>query len=137
MRYLYLYVHHLIFVQDNRTLSGIYSDLPSPPLPSLPTDKIISRLLDLHDDLVGFGLRTKLYNYQRETVASMIANERTTRPRVDPLYLRLIALDGREFYFQPKTMVALLEQPQVTASSGGILCEELGKSRGYSNQPFS
>jgi len=118
------------FIQDPRTLSEIYSDLASPkakPVPGL--GNISARLLDYDDNLEGLGLRSKLYRYQRRSVAAMIQRELDNQDVPDPLFVSLRTIDGKEFFYQPGTMEVLLERPMVQPCRGGILCEELGTGK--------
>ncbi|KAI0823521.1 P-loop containing nucleoside triphosphate hydrolase protein [Trametes gibbosa] len=100
---------------DNRSLLDIYNALPSPS--ATPTKGRIP------------GLRTNLYNYQRRSVATMIARETNPGTIEHPLYVPMKGLDGRVFYMQPATMEILSELPRVSAVRGGILCEELGTGK--------
>lgn len=116
-------------MQDSRTLSDIYGDLASPapdmsPIPGI--GNIVNRLLDFYDDLEGLGIRSRLYEYQRRSVAAMLRKELDDRDVPDPLYISVQALDGRVFYLQPGTSEVLLERPMTAPCRGGILCEELG-----------
>ncbi|KAJ8456942.1 hypothetical protein ONZ45_g18517 [Pleurotus djamor] len=117
--------------QRMSTLSQIYSQLPS-PVPSLEADapQISLALLDYDFDVEHeLGLRSKLYKYQRRTVAQLIQRESTTSPIPDPLYIPLRSDKGDTFYFQPGTYEVLRECPRVVSTPGGILCEELGTGK--------
>ncbi|KAK1224204.1 hypothetical protein PQX77_012904 [Marasmius sp. AFHP31] len=111
---------------DRRTLSEIYSDLPSPK-PN-PTSSISLRLLDSNDNLAGLGLANPLYRYQRRTVASMIEHESGERRIPDPLYISLVDIHGKPFYYQPGTTEIKREISEVSVR-GGVLCEELGTGK--------
>ena len=116
-------------MQDSRTLSDIYGELASPnpdvsPIPGI--GNIVDRLLDFEDDLEGLGIQSKLYKYQRRSVAAMLRKELDGRDVPDPLYISVQAVDGRVFYLQPGTSEILLECPMTAPCRGGILCEELG-----------
>ncbi|KIY61505.1 hypothetical protein CYLTODRAFT_495226 [Cylindrobasidium torrendii FP15055 ss-10] len=113
---------------DNRSLAEIYGDLPSPYTPIDPNE-LSSRFLDATDDLEGIGLRTELYWYQRETIASLIMKEKSCADIDNPLYLRLTSRNGNVFYYQPGTMTFRLEKPVTSPAAGGILCEELGTGK--------
>ena len=73
-------------------------------------------------------MRSKLYRYQRRSVAAMLQKELDAQNVPDPLYISVRALDGRVFYLQPGTSEILLECPMTAPCRGGILCEELGNS---------
>ncbi|KAL1937641.1 hypothetical protein VTO73DRAFT_13027 [Trametes versicolor] len=100
---------------DNRSLLDIYNTLPSPSAPPIK-----GRIP---------GLRTKLYEYQRRSVATMVARETNPGTIEHPLYISLQGVDGKVFYMQPATMEILSELPRVSAVRGGILCEELGTGK--------
>lgn len=74
------------------------------------------------------GLRTRLYSYQRRSVAFMAQKELNPGSSSDPLYVPTQGLGNRTFYIQPSTLELLQNPPIVTQSPGGILCEELGNS---------
>ncbi|KAF9556010.1 hypothetical protein CPC08DRAFT_711560 [Agrocybe pediades] len=116
--------------KDRRSLSDIYSNLPSPQAARIPGyEWITDRLLDFEDNLEGFGMRSSLYKYQRQSVAAMLQKELDLRPIPDPLHIPMNTLDGRVFYVQPGTAEVLLERPIVAPCRGGILCEELGTGK--------
>lgn len=114
--------------QDQRTLSEIYSDLPSPTLElSNQNSSLLRRLLNFDDPLDGLGLRSTLLRYQRESVAAMLGREESSRlDTPNPLYVPLKGLDGRVFFYQPGTTEILRERSVVSLPCGGVLCEELG-----------
>ncbi|KAF7308759.1 Helicase C-terminal domain-containing protein [Mycena kentingensis (nom. inval.)] len=112
------------------TLSGLYEDLPSPAGSITDAFALITRrLLDFDDPLDNLGLISKLWHYQRQSVAEMIQREIDLSSQPDPLFLPCQGMDGRQFYFQPGTMEVLLERPQVEPCRGGMLCEELGTGK--------
>ncbi|KAG1728635.1 SNF2 family N-terminal domain-containing protein, partial [Suillus paluster] len=102
---------------DNRTMAEIYSDLPS----------LVSSTIDVGQEIRG--LRSALYEYQRQSVAVMIEKELSNQPVQDPLYIPISSMDGKCFYFQPSTLSAARECPTVARCKGGILCEELGTGK--------
>ncbi|PPQ86914.1 hypothetical protein CVT25_009800 [Psilocybe cyanescens] len=115
---------------DSRTLADIYTDLASPhPVPVKGYGEIASRLLDFKDDLEGLGMRSKLYRYQRRSVAAMLHNELDTSTIPDPLYIPLKTVNDKTFFLQPGTMEILNERQETAPSRGGILCEELGTGK--------
>ncbi|OJA17037.1 hypothetical protein AZE42_03572 [Rhizopogon vesiculosus] len=102
---------------DNRTMAEIYSDLPS----------LVSSTISVGDQIRG--LRSTLYEYQRQSVAVMIEKELSNQPVQDPLYIPISSMDGKCFYFQPSTLTTVRECPMVARCKGGILCEELGTGK--------
>jgi hypothetical protein len=134
-------------IQDNRTIAGIYGDLPSPTIgissdPRL--ESIISRIL------LGsgpHGLMTELYGYQRRSVVAMLQRELPNKradssgtyfaETPDPLFIPIVGIDGQQFHLQPAKMLILKGAPKVSPTRGGILCEELGKQGKRSRSPFT
>ncbi|TDL24898.1 hypothetical protein BD410DRAFT_851421 [Rickenella mellea] len=112
---------------DQRTLAEIYSELPSPVLP--PTSKLDVHAAEVIQSETIPGMRSHLYPYQRESVATMLEKEGRALVIPDPLYTPIKGIDGRDFYYQPATMEILREQPMSSQSRGGILCEELGTGK--------
>ncbi|KAI0332592.1 hypothetical protein GY45DRAFT_1369061 [Cubamyces sp. BRFM 1775] len=108
-------VYFLSNEPDNRTLLDIYNSLPSPSAPPIQEDIP--------------GLRSRLYDYQRRSVATMVARETNPGSIEHPLYVPIQGIDGKLFYMQPATMEILSELPRVSAVPGGILCEELGTGK--------
>lgn len=102
---------------DNRTMAEIYSDLPS----------LVSSTITVGQEIRG--LRSALYEYQRQSVAVMIEKELSNQPVQDPLYIPISNMRGERFYFQPSTLTAARECPTVARCKGGILCEELGTGK--------
>lgn len=102
---------------DNRTMAEIYSDLPS----------LISSTVAVGREIRG--LRSTLYEYQRQSVAVMIEKELSNQPVQDPLYIPISNIRGERFYFQPSTLTAARDCPTVARCKGGILCEELGTGK--------
>ncbi|KDQ33056.1 hypothetical protein PLEOSDRAFT_21950 [Pleurotus ostreatus PC15] len=113
------------------TLAQIYSNLPSPnPQLTGPSTGTIPKLLDFSFDIEEtLGLRSRLYQYQRETVARLIQREGGKASIPDPLYVPIKSVTGTTFFFQPGTYEVLQERPMVVPTTGGILCEELGTGK--------
>ena len=95
-------------------MAEIYNELRSP----MPSAKFVV------DDIPG--MKSTLYPYQKETVATMLAWELEPSSVADPLYMPVTGIDGSVFYLQPETFELLQESPKVVQTRGGILCEELG-----------
>lgn len=116
-------------VQIQCTLAQVYSNLPSPNLQLTgPSTETIPKLLDFSFDIEEtLGLRSRLYQYQRQTVAQLIQRECGKASIPDPLYVPIKSVTGTTFFFQPGTYEVLQERPMVVPTTGGILCEELGR----------
>ncbi|KIJ69192.1 hypothetical protein HYDPIDRAFT_179066 [Hydnomerulius pinastri MD-312] len=113
---------------DNRTMAEIYSDLHSPTI-NITSHNRIPIVHDIINGRAIWGLKSKLYGYQRQSVAVMIEKEMNSRPVPDPLYVAVTSISGEKYYLQPSTTNLLRECPMVTPTRGGILCEELGTGK--------
>ena len=72
------------------------------------------------------GLRTKLYPYQRRTIASMIKREVEPKRALDPRLQSLEGPTGQFFYYDRETGVLLRDQRTYEEARGGILGESMG-----------
>jgi hypothetical protein len=119
-------------------MAEIYSDLSSPEV-TIPSDPQLGHIArSILSDEGPHGLLSELYPYQRRSVLAMLQRELPKR-RVglyendhfvdiaDPLYISIVGVNEQEYYLQPAKMTILRERPKVTATRGGILCEELGE----------
>ncbi|KAH9928097.1 uncharacterized protein B0H18DRAFT_954095 [Fomitopsis serialis] len=102
---------------DARTMAEIYNELRSPKPPA-----------KFSVDEIPY-MRSKLWSYQKETVATMLAWELEPSSVADPLYIPITGIDGAVFHLQPETYEILQECPRVVQTRGGILCEELGTGK--------
>jgi hypothetical protein len=107
-------------------MGEIYSGLPSPEL-----DELTDQTRAVLEGEPIFGLRSTLYPYQRRSVAAMLLKELPSQSIPDPAYIPFRGVEpGREtFYLQPTTLELLRHCPRTSTIRGGILCEELGKTR--------
>jgi hypothetical protein len=106
-------------------MAEIYGDLPSPRILQDHNMSNLTRSVLFGDEIEG--MRSKLYHYQRRSVAAMIQKETQPVDIPDPLFMPIPGNDGSEFYLQPSTMEILQERPMVQQNRGGVLCEELGE----------
>ncbi|EGO21281.1 hypothetical protein SERLADRAFT_452413 [Serpula lacrymans var. lacrymans S7.9] len=111
---------------DNRNMAEIYSDLQSPHLPTQNISELSRRILNGKEI---WGLTSRLYNYQRRSVAMMIDKETYSAAIPDPTFITVVGMHGEKFFLQPATLEILRECPMVSPCSGGILCEELGTGK--------
>ncbi|KAF5390156.1 hypothetical protein D9757_002922 [Collybiopsis confluens] len=115
---------------ETRTISEVYTNMPSPRPEPHGSSRLVSRLFNMNDSLDGLGLRSTLHKYQRESVAAMLEREQPDQlDKPNPLYIPLKGLDGRTFFYQPGTSEILQEKNVVSIPPGGILCEELGTGK--------
>lgn len=111
-------------------MAEIYGDIPSPHIsPDYPDSSIIHSLLS-RDQIEG--MRSTLYPYQCRSVVAMIQKETLDVNIPDPLFIKILGIDGSEFYLQPSTMEIVEERPMVQRNRGGVLCEELGEPNPWS-----
>ena len=115
-------------MQDYRTISDIYSELPSPPRREAHKDGDAAALHRID------GLRSVLYRYQCDSIAAMLNQETAHAGILDPLYIPLVGIDQTTFYIQPTTMEVLRECPVIVPAQGGILCEDMGMWRIRANK---
>lgn len=123
--------------QDTRSLSEIYTDLPSPmvdPAFFLSRANPHVKRAFLHalswDRPPGMRDSISLYSYQRRTLARMLQQELQSNDAPDPLYIPLHSVhNDKTFYLQPATMELLREVPRQSQVKGGILCEEMGSGK--------
>ncbi|KAL9613921.1 MAG: hypothetical protein Q9167_001535 [Letrouitia subvulpina] len=114
---------------DQKSLFYLFNTLPSPAI--LPSNVSCSfaknAILSLLDDSTSlFGLRTKLFAYQRRSAAAMIKRETEPALALDPRLETLRGPDGRSFYYDQTTGL-LLRQPRFyDQAKGGILAETMG-----------
>ncbi|KAF8582292.1 hypothetical protein K439DRAFT_1618365 [Ramaria rubella] len=120
---------------DARSLSEIYSDLPSPTIdPSTFLSGTDPRTRKAFKSALYWksppGMRP-LYPYQVRTVARMLKQELDPGVAPDPLYFPVDGVkgSGKTFYLQPSTMELLREPPMRSQVKGGILCEEMGTGK--------
>ena len=113
---------------NDDSLFYLFNTIPSPaarpPSVSCPISNEAIQSVFEYDELRG--LRTKLYPYQRRTVASMIKREVEPERALDP---RLQLLEGpteQPFYYDRETGVLLRDQRTYEEARGGILGESMG-----------
>lgn len=71
------------------------------------------------------GVKSELYNYQKESVAKMLTNETYSYLKLMP-YLIKKQKDSRTFYFNSLNMTFNLNPEYYTTPPGGILAENMG-----------
>ncbi|KAH8117115.1 hypothetical protein DFH11DRAFT_1505319 [Phellopilus nigrolimitatus] len=74
-------------------------------------------------------LRSSLFTYQRESVATMLEREEQGKTIDDPLYVPINGMMGETLYLQPASMELLYSRPRISQNRGGFLCEELGTGK--------
>ncbi|KAI0313126.1 SNF2 family N-terminal domain-containing protein [Amylostereum chailletii] len=121
---------------DQRSLADIYADIPSPFIKSMPLDDNEpltrgQRLVQViaHSGEQIPGLESRLHQYQRQSVATMLHKETGSSRISDPLYIPMVGIDKTIFFLQPASMQVLKECPMVVPARGGILCEDMGTGK--------
>ena len=113
---------------NNDSLFYLFNTIPSPAArPSSVSCPISNEAIQsaLYSDEQR-GLRTKLYPYQRRTVASMIKREVEPERALDPRFQSLDGPTGQEFYYDRETGVLLRDKRTYEEARGGILGESMG-----------
>ena len=113
---------------NNDSLFYMFNTIPSPAArpPSVSctvSNEAIQSVCEC-DELRG--LKTKLYRYQRRTVASMIKREVHPERALDPRLQSLEGPTGQSFYYDRETGVLLRDQRTYEEARGGILGESMG-----------
>lgn len=113
---------------NNDSLFYLFNTIPSPaarpPSVSCPISNEAIQSVFGCDEL--HGLRTKLYPYQRRTVASMIKREVQPERALDPRFQSLEGPTGQHFYYDRETGMLLRDQRTYEEARGGILGESMG-----------
>ena len=113
---------------NNDSLFYLFNTIPSPavgpPSVSCPISNEAIQSIFGCDEL--HGLRTKLYPYQRRTIASMIKREVQPKRALDPRFQSLEGPTGQPFYYDRETGVLLRDQRTYEEARGGILGESMG-----------
>ena len=113
---------------NDDSLFYLFNTVPSPaarpPVVSCPvSNEAIQSVLDCEELR---GLMTKLYPYQRRTVASMVKREVQPERALDPRLQSLNGPTGQAFYYDRETGVLLRDQRTYDEARGGILGESMG-----------
>ena len=113
---------------NNDSLFYLFNTVPSPAARPEPVSCPISNeaMQSVFECEELRGLRTKLYPYQRRTVASMIKREVQPERALDPRFQPLEGPTGQVFYYDRETGVLLRDQRTYDEARGGILGESMG-----------
>ena len=113
---------------NNDSLFYLFNTIPSPaprpPSVSCPVSKEAIQSVFGFDELRG--LKTKLYPYQRRTVASMIKREVEPERTLDPRFQPFEGPTGQSFYYDRETGILLRDKRTYEEARGGILGESMG-----------
>ena len=113
---------------NNDSLFYIFNTIPSPAARPTPVSCPISNeaMCSVLESDELRGLKTKLYPYQRRTVAAMIKREVEPERALDPRFWSLEGPTGQPFYYEKEKGVVLRDQRTYEEARGGILGESMG-----------
>lgn len=113
---------------NNDSLFYLFNTIPSPPARPQSVSCTISNeaIQSVFECDELRGLRTKLYPYQRRTVASMIKREVHPERTLDPRFQSLEGPTGQPFYYDRETGILLRDRRTYEEARGGILGESMG-----------
>ncbi|CAD6884600.1 unnamed protein product [Tilletia caries] len=112
------------------TLRELYNAIPSPPRE--PWRNVSERWQTLVKSLVRDdappGIRTKMFNYQRHTVAQLLVRELNAGvdPICDPRLIECTSLNGARFYVDGSNFTISRRRRALPDCSGSILSEHMG-----------
>ena len=113
---------------NNDSLFYLFNTIPSPA--ARPPPVLCSVSSEAIQSVFEFdgprGLKTKLYPYQKRTVAAMIKREVQPERTLDPRFQSLEGPTGQPFYYDRETGMLLRDQRTYEEARGGILGESMG-----------
>ncbi|KAI9138700.1 SNF2 family N-terminal domain-containing protein [Paraphysoderma sedebokerense] len=118
-------------VEDTISLYRLFQETPSPHANFLT--QTCPENIFLNDCMLNcepVGMKSTLYEYQRNTVWKMIYRELKPRKRSDPACILLQDLNGRDFWIE-KSSMTFFRNLHATYDDvrGGILCENMGNGK--------
>lgn len=123
-----LQTYHTAHHDHEESLFYIFNTLesPQPSIDKLSADIYSEQaMVDIiHDDVDG--LETRLYPYQKRSVATMLQREASPANLVDPRKPQFTDLRGRHFYFDVLEGVLRSHPVLYSEPRGGILAETMG-----------
>jgi len=123
-----LQTYHTVQYGHEESLFYIFNTLPSPQ-PSV--DKLSAdiyseqAMVDIINDEIE-GLETRLYPYQKRSVATMLQREASPANLADPRKPQFTDLRGRHFYLDAHEGVLRSHPVMYSEPRGGILAETMG-----------
>ena len=120
--------HYSEVSRNDDSLFYLFNMIPSPAARPSPVSCPISNeaIQSVLESNKLRGLRTKLYPYQKRTVATMIKREVEPERVLDPRFQSLEGPTGQPFYYDRETGVLLRDQRTYEEARGGILGESMG-----------
>ncbi|KAG0300702.1 hypothetical protein BGZ98_008968 [Dissophora globulifera] len=130
--------------QDDRAkqLIDIYLDMPSPRArddpfirsdDARPPSRSASRILQRAIERVApIGMRTKLYDYQKNSLWKLLRRELCPDYILDPSTVALQDMDGKTYYLNmANNHCVISSHPAATWDdvAGGIICEDMGTGK--------
>ncbi|KAK9467868.1 P-loop containing nucleoside triphosphate hydrolase protein [Lipomyces arxii] len=112
---------------DVPTLTDMFNQISAVPetLPDLDDPET----QDLIDEVMTgsvTGMKSILYQYQRETVAEMIRKEIVQTKAIDPRLIEFVGPTGTTVYIDTDKFEVLLKPDYFDGTFGGVLSEEMG-----------
>lgn len=116
--------------KDDDSLFYLFNTLPSPKPDSISVRCPVSNdaIRSVLRSLQIAGLNTRLYPYQKRTVAKMIQREVEPQRALDPRFQPLEGPTGQVFFYDEVTGILLREGRRYEEACGGILGESMVKS---------
>lgn len=120
--------HYSFESSNNDSLFYLFNTLPSPASVPSPAFCTISNnaIQSVFGSIKPPGLQTRLYPYQKRTVATMIKREVEPARALDPRLALLQGPTGQAFYYDNETGVLLRDGRKYDEARGGILGESMG-----------
>ena len=113
---------------DDDSLFYIFNTLLSPSPRPLPVSCIVSQeaIDTISNSFETPGLKTRLYPYQRRSVATMIKREVEPARALDPRLEPLKGPTGQGFFYDRETGALIRDRREYEEARGGILGESMG-----------
>jgi hypothetical protein len=114
-------------VDENQSLLEMFNNIPSPqPTPEIVRDQYVREAIDNLISNSVPGLRTRLKPCQCRSAALMLQRESQPEQILDPRLAKVIDQEGRPWYYDAVSGVALAEPRFYDRPRGGILAEQMG-----------
>ncbi|KAI2472083.1 SNF2 family N-terminal domain-containing protein [Annulohypoxylon bovei var. microspora] len=118
------------FEGEDTSLLSMFNNVPSPdPRSDLEPNPDIRDGMEclLQSDIPG--ITTKLFPYQGRSAALMLQREENPKRMIDPRFQSVLDQDGKAWYYDNVSGIALREPRYYDGVRGGILAEEMGTGK--------
>jgi len=112
---------------DDQSLLDMFNSIPSPePAPEVVRDPYVREAIDnlLNSSVPGLG--TLLYPCQQRSAALMLQREAQPEQVLDPRLVKVVDQEGRPWYYDAISGVALEGPRYYDRPRGGVLAEQMG-----------